>query len=153
MTGPILSLLELQQISWNEDALEKFVFSALRREATFPLLTYLPLLVGRLFQRCHSSRPSEVLRCGDSMIKLHRISQIPSNCMKRQLSVRATVPKMLISFFLSHKKILFCTDKTESTEWQDLGPRQRICDCAVIHNPRSGLSDQLLSSHQTFCSW
>ena len=33
------------------------------------------------------------------MIKLHRISQIPSNCMKRQLSVRATVPKMLISFF------------------------------------------------------
>ena len=30
------------------------------------LLTYLPLLVERLFQRCHLSRIDEVLKCGDS---------------------------------------------------------------------------------------
>ena len=37
------------------------------------LLTYLPLLVERLFQRCHLSRIDEVLKFGDSMIDLHMI--------------------------------------------------------------------------------
>ena len=41
------------------------------------LLKYLLLLVERLFQRCHLSRIDEVLKCGDSMINLHTLSQIP----------------------------------------------------------------------------
>ena len=45
------------------------------------LLTYLPLLVERLLQRCHLSRIDEVLKCVDSMIKLHMLSQIPSSCL------------------------------------------------------------------------
>ena len=32
-------------------------------------------------------------------------------------------------------EILFCTDKTESIEWQDLVPRQRTSDCLWIHLP------------------
>ena len=43
------------------------------------LLTYLPLLVGRLSQRCHLSRIDEVLKRGDFMINLHMRSQIPSS--------------------------------------------------------------------------
>ena len=58
-----------------------------------------PLLVGRLFQRCHLSRINEVLKCGDSMTKPHMLSQIPSSCPKIQLSVFAPVPIILISFF------------------------------------------------------
>ena len=61
--------------------------------------TYLLLLIGRLFQRCHLSRIDEVLTCGDSMTKPHMLSQIPSSCTFSQLLVLATVPKSLISFF------------------------------------------------------
>ena len=32
-------------------------------------------------------------------------------------------------------KFLFYSDKTESIEWQDLVPRQRIDDCLEIHFP------------------
>ena len=42
------------------------------------LLMHLLLLVERLFQRCHLSRIDEVLKRGDSMIKLHMLYQIPS---------------------------------------------------------------------------
>ena len=31
---------------------------------------------------------------------------------------------------------LFYTDKIVSTEWRDLVPRERICDCSRIHFPR-----------------
>ena len=41
-----------------------------------------------------------MLKCGDSMIKPHMLSQIPSSCLKIQLSVLATVPRILINFFL-----------------------------------------------------
>ena len=59
------------------------------------LLTYLPLLVERLFQRCHLSRIDEVLKCGNSMIKLHMLYQIPSSCLYIQLSVLATAPRIV----------------------------------------------------------
>ena len=41
-----------------------------------PLMSLLSLFV-RLFQRCHLSRIDEVLKCGDSMVQLHMLSQIP----------------------------------------------------------------------------
>ena len=47
-------------------------------------------------------------------------------------------------------RILFCTERIESTEWQDLVPRQRTGDCLLIHIPRWGLCDPPLSGHQTF---
>ena len=56
----------------------------------------------------------------------------------------------LTNFFHSHVKILFCTDKIESIEWQDLASRLRIGDCFEIHLPRWGLCDQSLSSLRTF---
>ena len=80
------------------------------------LLTYLPLLAGRLFQRCHLSRIDEVLKCGDSMIKLHMLSHTPSSCLYIQLSVLATAPRILTNFIPSRMKSLSCTDKIEYTE-------------------------------------
>ena len=55
-------------------------------------LKSLLLLVEWLFQRCHSSWIDEVLKCGDSLIKL-------MSCMCIQLSVLATVPRILTNFF------------------------------------------------------
>ena len=53
-------------------------------------LTYLPLLVGRLFQRCHLSRIDGVLKCSDYMInftcspKFHRVVCIYNfRCLRR----------------------------------------------------------------------
>ena len=40
-----------------------------------------------------------------------------------------TVPEIFATFFPSLVKSLFCTDKIESIEWQDLVPRQRTSDC------------------------
>ena len=37
--------------------------------------------------------------------------------------------------FPSPEKFLFCTDRTESVEWQDLEQRQRAGDCFEIHLP------------------
>ena len=99
------------------------------------LLKCLLLLVERLFQRCHLSRIDEVLKCGDSMTNLHMLSQIPSSCLYVQLSVLATAPIILINFFTSPVRILFCTDRIESIVWQDLAPRQRPGDCLWIHLP------------------
>ena len=104
-------------------------------QALIVAIQCLLLLVERLFQRYHLYRIDEVLKCGDSMINLHMLSQIPSSCLYTQLSVLATAPKILISFFPSHVKILLCTDKIVSTGWQDLVPRQRTGDCFVIHLP------------------
>ena len=84
--------------------------------------------------------------CGDSMIKLHMLSQIPSSFLCLQLSVCAAAPRILTSFFLSHVKILFCTVEIESIEYQDLAPR----DCLWIRVPHWGPCDPPLSSHQTF---
>ena len=98
------------------------------------LLTYLPLLVGRLFQRCHLSRIDEVLKCGDSMTKtLHAFP----NSIK--LSVHTTFgacdgSKNFNKFFPPHVRILVCTDLIESIEWQDRVPRQRTGDCFEIRN-------------------
>ena len=101
------------------------------------LLKCLLLLVERFFRLCHLSQVDEVLKCGDSMINLHMLSHIPSSCLCIQLSVRATAPRILINFFPSHVRILFCTDKIESIEWQD------------PHIPHWGLCDPPLSSHGT----
>ena len=73
------------------------------------------------------------------MIKLHMLSQIPSSCLCIQLSVCATAPKNFTKFFPSHVRILFCTDKIESIEKQDLAPRQRTGDLSNF-SARSGAS-------------
>ena len=44
-------------------------------------------------------------------------------------------PKNFNKLFPSHMKSLFCTDKIESIEWQDLAPRQRTGDCLRMHIP------------------
>ena len=114
------------------------------------LLKFLLSLFVRLIQQCHLCRIDEVLKCGDSMIKLQTLSQIQSHCLYMQLSVCATAPRILTNFSPSHVKILFCTDKIESIEWQDLAQQQRTGDCSVIHPPDWGLCDRQLSSHRTF---
>ena len=58
----------------------------------------------------------EVLKCGDSMIKPHMPSQIPSSCLYAQLSICAIALRLLTNFSPSHVKILFYTDKIESIE-------------------------------------
>ena len=74
------------------------VFPCVREVLTVAmLLTYLPLLVGRLFQRCHLSRIDEV-KCGDFMTKPHMLSQIPPSCPCTRLLLLATVPRILIGF-------------------------------------------------------
>ena len=65
----------------------------------------------------------------DSMIDLHRLSQMPSSCLFLQLSVCATGPRILTNVSPSHVKTSFCT------ELQDLVPRQRSGDCLLIHIP------------------
>ena len=111
---------------------------------------FLPLLVGRLFQRCHLSRIDEVSKCGDFMTKPHMLSQIPSSCPYAQPLVLATVPRIKINFFPCHVQTLYSKDKIESVEWQDLAPRQRTGDCLQIHVPHWGLCDLPLSCNQTF---
>ena len=71
------------------------------------LLAYLPLLVERLFQRCHLSRIDEVLKVCDSMMNLHMLSPTPSSCLSVQLSVCATARGMLVTFSPSHVKTSF----------------------------------------------
>ena len=92
----------------------------------------------------------EVLKCGDSMLKSHMLSQIPSSCYCKWLLVCAMVPIILISISPSHVKILFYTDKIESIGSQDLVPRQRPDDYLWIHFPHWGLCYLQWSSHQTF---
>ena len=41
---------------------------------------------------------------------------------------------------------------TDSIEWRELVPRQRIGDCSEIHVLRGGCCALLLSSHKLFCS-
>ena len=110
-------------------------------------LKYLLSFVERLFQRYHLTRNDEVLKCGDSMIDLHMLSQIPLSCRCKQLLACVTAPRILTNFSPSYVKSLFCTDKTESIEWQDLVPRQLVGDC-LFHIPHQGL--QPSPSHQTF---
>ena len=45
---------------------------------------------------------------------------------------------------------MFCTDKIESIEWQDLVPRRRTGDCLWIHIRHRGLCDLPLSKSPNF---
>ena len=99
------------------------------------LLKYLLSLVERLFQRCHSSRIKEVLKCGDSMMDLHMLSQMTLSCLCKPLVVYVTAPNILTNFSPSHVKSSLYTDKTESIECQLLVPRQRTGECLLIHIP------------------
>ena len=103
------------------------------------VLKYILPLVERLFQQCHFSPIDEVLKCGVSMINLHILSQMPSSCRFLQLSVCATAPRIFTNFSPSHGKSPIYTEKTDSTEWRELVPRQRIGDCSEIHVLRWGL--------------
>ena len=51
---------------------------------------------------------------------------------------------------MSPVKFLFCTDKIDSIEWQDLVPRLHIGDCFEIHLPRWGLCYLLLIKSPNF---
>ena len=74
LPGGLGHFAENSYIPWNRPA----IFHPILIVAI--LLTYLPLLVERLFQRCHLSRIDEVLKFGDSMLDLHKIFQIPMSC-------------------------------------------------------------------------
>ena len=107
--------------------------------------TFLLTLFVRLFPQCLLPRIDEVSKYSDS-----KICQIPMNCQYKWLSAFPTARETFVNSFPSLVKSLFCTDRTESTEWQDLVPRQRIGVCFEFHLPRWGLCDQPVSSHQTF---
>ena len=47
----------------------------------------------------------------------------------------ATARGTFVNSFPSPVKYLFCTDRIESIEWQDLVPRLRTGDCILIHIP------------------
>ena len=72
------------------------------------------------------------------------------NCLYKQLLAFLTARGTFVNFFPSPEKSLFCKDRIESIEWQDLVPRQRTGDCFENHLPRWALCDPLLSSRQTF---
>ena len=93
------------------------------------------LLFVPLFQQCHSSRIDQVLKFGDSMINLHKICQISTYRLCKLLFAFLTARETFVNSFPSPEKSLFCTDKIESIEWQDLVPRLRIGDCCEIHLP------------------
>ena len=57
-----------------------------------------------------------MLKCGDSVMDLHMLSQIPASCLYMQRSVCATAPRILTNFLPSHVKTSCKTDKTESIE-------------------------------------
>ena len=85
--------------------------------------TFLRLPCVALFQQDLSSRIDEVSKFGNSMINLHRICQIPSNCQCKWLSAFLTAretfslslfrllaaPSVLTNFSASRVKILFFT--------------------------------------------
>ena len=54
----------------------------------------------------------------------------------KRLSAFPTAREAFVNSFPSPEKFLFCTDKIEPIEWQDLVPRLRIGDCFEIHLPR-----------------
>ena len=91
-----------------------------------------------------------VVKFDNSMINLHKMCKIPMNCQCKWLSAFLTARGTFVNCFPSPVKSLFCTDRTEPTEWQDLEQRQRIGDCLLIRIPHWGLCDRPLSSHQTF---
>ena len=91
------------------------------------LLTYLPLLVERLFQRCHLSRIDEVLKCGDSMKNLQTLSQIPSSSLHIQLSLLATAPRMLSFFFRLMWRFCFARIR-----WNPLSGKILYHDSALV---------------------
>ena len=53
----------------------------------------------RSFQQYHSSRIDEVYKCGDSMINLHKLCQIPMKCQKRLLLSFMTARETFVNFF------------------------------------------------------
>ena len=88
----------------------------------------------------------------DSMMNLHKICQIPQNCLYWWLSAFPTARETFVNSFPSPDRFWFwfCTDKIESIEWQNLVPRLRVGDCSGIHFLRWRLCDLLWSSHQNF---
>ena len=71
----------------------------------------------------------------DSMITLHKISQITRSCLCIEPLVSATARGTFSDSCASPVKCLFYTDKPGSIEWQDPVPRKRIDGCFVIHLP------------------
>ena len=84
------------------------------------------------------------------MINLHMLSQIQSNSLSIQLSVCATVPRILTNFFRFTWRCCCARIKLSPFEWPNLVPRQCTGDCLWIHIPHWELCDPPLSSHQTF---
>ena len=115
--------------------------------------TFLLLLCVPLFQQYHSSKIGEVSKFDGSMINLHKICQIPMTCQCTFVFSDGS-RNFLHLFSVSWEVFLFCTDKLESSEWQDLVPRLRIGDCFEIHAP-SLVEDFVIFCYQVtkfFCS-
>ena len=88
--------------------------------------------------------------CNDSMRRLHRICQIPTNCLYERRQALPTAGETFVNTCPSPEKFQFCTDKIVSIEWRNLVPWLRICDCFKIHHLHQELCDLLSSSHRTF---
>ena len=71
----------------------------------------------------------------DSIIDLHKIFRTAMNRQYKQLWAFVTARETFVNSFPSLVKSLFCTDRVESIEWQDLEQRQRTGDRSVIHHP------------------
>ena len=117
------------------------------------ILMVLLLLFVLLIPQFRSSQIHEVSKFGDSTTILHKICQIPMNCQNKRLLAFVTVRETFVNSFPFPEKFLFCTDKTESIEWQDLTPRQRIGDCSETQLPHSGFCDLFSQVTKLFCAW
>ena len=94
--------------------------------------TFLPLFCVPLFQQYHSSRIDGVLKFGDD----RSLQDLPnSNELSVGFSVGSRNCLNLSISFPSFEKLLFCTDKIESSEWLKLVPRLSIDDCFEMHLP------------------
>ena len=113
------------------------------------LKKFIPWFCVPLSEQYHLIRNGEALMYNDSMIILHSLCQIRRKSQFKWLWAFPTAWQTFADSFPSLVKSLFCTDRIESIEWQDLEQRQRIDDRFEIHILRWELSD-LLSSHQSF---
>ena len=93
------------------------------------------------------------MRCWSSMIPWFIFTRKPKLqwivCLYNFQSVRR-FQEFWQTSVPSPEKFLFCADRIESIEWQDLEQRQITGDCSVIHIPHWGHCDPPLSCHRTF---
>ena len=89
-----------------------------------------------------------MLKVDDSMTRLHKISQIPTNCQYKDFQLFRRLEKLFVNSCVSPEMLLFCTDTTESTEELNPAPRQHIGDCFEIRHLHREFCDMLCSNEQ-----